>query len=223
MKAPCRDDKPSGPRPLSALVSALTRPAFTRRAPASARLVADWVQIVGPALGSVTHPEKLTGAPAPRARGKDGPARADQRPAPAQAEPSVVATPPDLPTLPRKRTSPGGTLAIRAPVTVAFELQHMAPQLIERINAWAGHALVARLRFVPGPVLPPAAPPRPRRPVDPVVLREVEQLAATIASPSLRLALAAWGRAIAADPAPAPVEAEPAAASRLSRASSIGA
>jgi len=48
-----------GPRPVGALVPALVRPAFRKRAPATAPVVADWEAIVGPALAAVTTPRKL--------------------------------------------------------------------------------------------------------------------------------------------------------------------
>jgi hypothetical protein len=48
-----------GPRPVSALVPALVRPAFRRRAPATAQVLADWEAIVGPALAAETTPRKL--------------------------------------------------------------------------------------------------------------------------------------------------------------------
>ncbi len=50
---------PFGPRPIGALLPAITRGAFRRRSPAAARLLADWVAIVGPALAMVTAPERL--------------------------------------------------------------------------------------------------------------------------------------------------------------------
>jgi hypothetical protein len=48
-----------GPRPVSALVPALVRPAFRRRAPATAQVLADWEAMVGPALAADTTPRKL--------------------------------------------------------------------------------------------------------------------------------------------------------------------
>jgi hypothetical protein len=47
--------------PIGALLPAVTRPAFRRRAPAAAQLMADWPQIVGPALAAVTEPRRLAG------------------------------------------------------------------------------------------------------------------------------------------------------------------
>lgn len=49
-----------GPRPLAALMPRLTRPAFRRRAPATAQVLADWAAIVGPAIGAVTTPRRLS-------------------------------------------------------------------------------------------------------------------------------------------------------------------
>ena len=48
-----------GPRPLGALLPRLTRPAFKRRSPAGAALMADWPEVVGPALAAVTAPKRL--------------------------------------------------------------------------------------------------------------------------------------------------------------------
>ncbi len=48
-----------GARPLGALVPHLTRPAFRRRAPATAQVLADWSAIVGPAIAAVATPRRL--------------------------------------------------------------------------------------------------------------------------------------------------------------------
>jgi hypothetical protein len=48
-----------GPRQVSALVPALVRPAFRRRAPATAQVLADWEVIVGPTIAAVTTPRRL--------------------------------------------------------------------------------------------------------------------------------------------------------------------
>lgn len=52
---------PYGPQPLGGLIPRLTRPAFRRRSPAGAQLLADWAAIVGPALAAVTSPQRFTG------------------------------------------------------------------------------------------------------------------------------------------------------------------
>jgi hypothetical protein len=49
-----------GPRPLGAILPRLTRPAFKRRSPAGAQLMADWPAVVGPALAAVSVPKRLS-------------------------------------------------------------------------------------------------------------------------------------------------------------------
>jgi len=122
---------PTGPLPLGALIPRLTRPAFKKRSPAGAQLMADWPSVVGPALAAVTAPLRLS----------------------------------------------AGTLTLACAGPVAMELQHMAVELIGRINAHLGRVAVERLLIVqqalPGA---PAAPPRPK----PVTLPDA--LAARIAA-----------------------------------------
>lgn len=48
-----------GPRPVAALIAPLVRPAFKKRAPATAQVLADWEAIMGPAIAAVTTPRKL--------------------------------------------------------------------------------------------------------------------------------------------------------------------
>ena len=48
-----------GARPVGALIPALVRPAFRRRSPATAQVLADWEAIMGPAIAAVTVPRKL--------------------------------------------------------------------------------------------------------------------------------------------------------------------
>jgi hypothetical protein len=93
---------PGAPLALSALIPAVTRPAFRRRSPAGAALMTDWPQVVGPALAAVTSPLRLS----------------------------------------------AGTLTLACAGPVAMELQHLAPELIARINGHAGRVTVERLRFV---------------------------------------------------------------------------
>ena len=48
-----------GPRPLASLVPGLVRPAFRKKSPATAQVLADWEAIMGPAIAAVTTPRKL--------------------------------------------------------------------------------------------------------------------------------------------------------------------
>jgi hypothetical protein len=49
-----------GPRPVGALVAGIVRPAFRRRSPATAHVLADWEAIVGPAIAAITTPRRLS-------------------------------------------------------------------------------------------------------------------------------------------------------------------
>lgn len=99
---------------------------------------------------------------------------------------------------PGKRDS--GTLHLQVSSGAALEIQHVAPQIIDRINSYLGYGAVARLKLVQGP-LPrppaarrarPAAPPPPQagEPQHWDGLDDVED-------PSLRESLERLGTAIA--------------------------
>jgi hypothetical protein len=138
-----------GPRPVSLLIPALTRPTYRRRAPATAQVLADWDAIVGPAIGRVTVPQRLH----------------------------------------------GGTLSIACAGPVAMELQHLAPELLARINAHLGRPVVERLRFVQDSP-PPPRPAIPLSPPSPAAREEAERAVASLPSGELRDALASLGRAV---------------------------
>ncbi|HEX7084835.1 MAG TPA: DUF721 domain-containing protein, partial [Vicinamibacterales bacterium] len=60
-------------------------------------------------------------------------------------------------TLPEKLTLPpganaGGLLSVRVTGAAAAELQHMAPQIIERINTYLGVRAVDRLKLIHAPL-----------------------------------------------------------------------
>ncbi len=59
--APERPRHVYGPRPLGALIPAVTRAAFRRRSPASVQLLQDWADIVGPAVAAMALPKRLSG------------------------------------------------------------------------------------------------------------------------------------------------------------------
>jgi len=71
---------------------------------------------------------------------------------------------------PEKLTRPRGkadlgpsTLTIRVDGPAVLELQHLEPQILERINAYYGYRAVGRLKYLQGPL-----PPRRRRGKKPV-------------------------------------------------------
>jgi hypothetical protein len=137
-----------GPRPVGALVPAITRPAFRKRAPAAAQVLADWAAIVGPALAATTAPRRLS----------------------------------------------AGRLTIACAGPVAMELQHLAPELIARINTYLGRATVSTIGFVQDhqPESPPASPPPPSPAAHAAAARAVKNLP----EGPLKEALAALGRSI---------------------------
>ena len=110
-------------------------------------------------------------------------------------------------TAPRRLTS--GTLTLACSGPIALELQHLSGQLIERVNAFLGRALIQRLRFVqdaPPPTRPRLAPRGERRApvavpgVPPGALHDaLAALGATLAAAEVPPGGAGRGRA--ADPA----------------------
>jgi hypothetical protein len=135
----------AGLRPVGALVPRLTRPVFRRCSPAGAQILADWPDLVGPALAAVTEPDRLS----------------------------------------------AGTLTIACAGPVAMELQHLAPELIQRINGALGRAAVERLRFrhaapaaaaTPAPRRPPPGPPPApiEGVIDPGLRAALERLSARV-------------------------------------------
>jgi hypothetical protein len=152
MPQTARPDDPRhvhGPRPLGALVPAITRPAYRRRAPAAAQLMADWPALVGPELAAVTTPRRFA----------------------------------------------AGTLTIACAGPVALELQHLATQVTERVNAGLGRRIVERLRFLQDATPPPTRPPPAAR--APASLpAAAERALADLPEGPLRDALRALGSAV---------------------------
>jgi hypothetical protein len=91
----------------------------------------------------------------------------------------------------------GGTLVLQVGSGAALEIQHQAPQLIERINTYFGHRAIRQIRLLqmPLPPTPAPTPPEPRP-----LSREVEaRLAASVThvpDEALREALLALGRTV---------------------------
>ena len=89
-----------------------------------------------------------------------------------------------------------GTLTLKVQSGEATRLQHLEPQLIERINGYLGYRAIARLRLLHG--APPAAGEPDARPAAPAAdpAPEPERSGEPIADPALRAALARLGRAV---------------------------
>jgi hypothetical protein len=90
-----------------------------------------------------------------------------------------------------------GSLTLRVRSAFAVELQHLAPQLLERINGYLGYGAVARLKFEQGR-LPRAKPPGVSQPapLEPAAARELARVLDRIEDPQLRQALERLGQAV---------------------------
>jgi len=110
-------------------------------------------------------------------------------------------------TLPEKLVFPRGkrsdaVLHIRVEGPIALEIQHLEPQILERVNGFFGFRAVAALRLING-VLPikTKRPPRPRPPTAAEAERITLQTA-NVEDPELRAALERLGTALATRPKP---------------------
>lgn len=83
-----------------------------------------------------------------------------------------------------------GTLHLRVASGFAPMLAHCEPQLIERVNAYLGHAAVTRIKLVQGPM--PTPPKKPRKPDSGPAPEPI----AGVADPALAEALGAFAAAL---------------------------
>ncbi|MEJ0016435.1 MAG: DciA family protein [Acetobacteraceae bacterium] len=100
-------------------------------------------------------------------------------------------------TTPRRLAS--GTLTIACAGPIAMELQHLAGELMGRINGHLGSRTVMSLRFVQTPEFSAPLVPLPPRP-DPAKLARVEAALSDMPAGELRDALASLGRALSTTP-----------------------
>ena len=97
---------------------------------------------------------------------------------------------------PRATERRDGTLTLRVESPFATEVQHLAPQIMERINGYFGYRAVARLRlkqvaYSPRPAIQPAKPvPAPE------ISAELAARLDSVEDPELRAALGRLGRAL---------------------------
>ncbi len=93
-----------------------------------------------------------------------------------------------------------GTLTLKVRSSQATRLQHLEPQLIERINGYFGYRAIARLRLLHGAAPasgePDARSETPAKAPAPHPATHEERTDEPIADPALRAALARLGRAV---------------------------
>jgi hypothetical protein len=83
----------------------------------------------------------------------------------------------------------GGVLTVKAEGAIALEIQHLAPQIIDRLNSYYGHAAISRLNIIQGPVTITPSPFNP----PPIKEEDISALAddfEEIETPRLKRALA---------------------------------
>jgi len=150
---------------VGAFVPTVARAAFESHGFPSVTVLSDWPEIIGEEYAAFTVPERLV-----------WPRSADRDPSNANAHGSA-------------HRRGGATLVIRVDGPRALEVQHMAHQLMERVNIYFGYRAVAELRLIQGPVRrgEPATP-KPKEPANQTI-----ELKADIEDDGLRSALERLG------------------------------
>ena len=74
---------------------------------------------------------------------------------------------------------------------LALELQHLAPQLVDKINTYFGYGAVGRIQIVQGPVPKQEPPKRELATISRDTRREIDQRLALVSDPDLKAALSA--------------------------------
>jgi len=113
---------------VGAFIPSVARTAFESHGFPSVAVLSDWPEIIGEDFAAFTAPERLI-----------WPRSADRDPSDAKAHGTT-------------HRRGGATLVIRVDGPRALEVQHMAHQLMERVNVYFGYRAVAELRLVQGPV-----------------------------------------------------------------------
>ena len=157
-------------RPLGDWVGACIAPALARYGFGEADLVTAWVDIVGERVASFAEPISITW---PRGVTK-----------------GVVETEPAGGRRPEHRAA---TLILRVESVFALELQHLAPMLIERINAHLGWRCIGKLALRQAPLQGRPPPQRPPSPPSPAAVERARDLVAGFENDALRTALVRLG------------------------------
>ncbi len=97
---------------------------------------------------------------------------------------------------PRRGKEGSGTLTLRVDTGFALEIQHMEPQLLERINGYFGFRAVERLRLLQAPGPPPAPEPPPEAPIPPEAESALRARLGGVGDEDLKSALDRLGRAL---------------------------
>lgn len=113
----------------------------------------------------------------------------------AVSEPQRLQWPARAPNRPPDARPEPATLIVRVEGAFALEMQHLAPVVVERVNARLGWRCVGRLTLKQGPVRRDAAPRRKPMAVDPQALARAQAASEGVVDDGLRAALARLGAA----------------------------
>jgi len=150
LKKSGRRSRGGRPMAVGTYVPDIARKAFEAHGFPSASILSDWPEIIGSDFAAFSAPERLMWP-----RGGNQPHIEDN----------------DQPRAPSHRRS-GATLVLRVEGPRSLEIQHIAPQLLERINTYFGYRAVAELRIMQGPVKREAPQASPIREVKEVSLEK---------------------------------------------------
>ncbi|HPG01724.1 MAG TPA: DciA family protein [Beijerinckiaceae bacterium] len=114
-------------------------------------------------------------------------------------EPARLRWPPRGPKSDPTKASEPATLMLRVAPGMGLEIQHMAPVLIERVNAHLGWRCVGKIALRAEPFSPKRKPKRKPPVVDPQARAEAERLAEGIEDEALKAALTRLGTAALAE------------------------
>jgi hypothetical protein len=106
------------------IASGLLNKVFSDRGFTTREIITQWATIVGPELAQVTSPERLKW---PRK--------------------TAMSASPDM-----QDAYESASLHIRVEGPIAIEVQHLAPQIIERINQFFGYPAIGSIRIIQAPV-----------------------------------------------------------------------
>ena len=113
----------------------------------------------------------------------------------AQCEPARLRWPPRGPKTDPSKASDPAVLQLRVAPGFGLEIQHLAPLIIERVNAHLGWRCVAKITLRQEPFQPKRKAVRRPSPVDPRARKEAEALAEGIDDEGMRAALVRLGAA----------------------------
>jgi hypothetical protein len=96
----------------------------------------------------------------------------------------------------------GGTLIIRAIPGRGLDLQHEAPRILERINAFHGYAAIAQIKIIQAPLQRRSRPARPVLKLDETATKDLESQIAPVEDSALKEALRRLGTGVLASRSP---------------------